>query len=60
MRFTADVDLIVDLEPANVMRAVASLESLGYRPRAPVAYGEFGDLLDLEKLKSLDTGTRHE
>ena len=43
VRFTADVDLIVDLEPANVMRAVASLESLGYRPRAPVAFGEFAD-----------------
>ena len=28
LRFTADVDLIVDLEPANVTRAVAALESL--------------------------------
>ena len=43
VRFTADVDLIVDLEPANVMRAVASLERLGYRPRAPVAFAEFAD-----------------
>src|SRR6267154_6334178 len=43
VRFTADVDLIVDLDPANVMAAVASLESLGYRPRAPVAFGEFAD-----------------
>jgi hypothetical protein len=34
VRFTADVDLIVDLEPANVTRAVAALESLGYWPRA--------------------------
>jgi len=43
VRFTADVDLIVDLEPANVTRAVAALESLGYRPRAPVAFVEFAD-----------------
>ena len=43
VRFTADVDLIVDLEPANVMRAVTALESLGYRPRAPVAFAEFAD-----------------
>ena len=43
VRFTADVDLIVDLEPANVKRAVAALENLGYRPRAPVAFVEFAD-----------------
>lgn len=43
VRFTADVDLIVDLEPANATRAVAALESLGYRPRAPVAFREFAD-----------------
>ena len=77
VRFTADVDLIIDLEPGNVMRAVASLERLGYRPRAPVAFGGSPirrsarngcarrtwrpqDLLDLEKLKSLDTEARDE
>lgn len=43
VRFTADLDLIVDLEPANVTRAVTALESLGCRPRAPVAFGEFAD-----------------
>lgn len=43
VRFTADVDLIVDLEPANVTRAVTALERLGYRPRAPVAFVEFAD-----------------
>lgn len=43
VRFTADVDLIVDLEPANATRAVTALESLGYRPRAPVAFSEFAD-----------------
>jgi hypothetical protein len=35
-RFTADLDLVVALEPANVRAAVAALAALGYRPRAPV------------------------
>ena len=43
VRFTADVDLILDLEPANATRAIEALESLGYRPRAPVAFGEYAD-----------------
>src|SRR5437763_8257534 len=43
VRFTADVDIILDLEQANVARAVTALEALGYRPRAPVAFGEFAD-----------------
>lgn len=43
VRFTADVDLIVDLEPVNVRRAIAALGSLGYRPRAPVPFDDFAD-----------------
>jgi hypothetical protein len=43
VRFTADVDLIIDLERENARRAVAALESLEYRPRAPVAFAEFVD-----------------
>lgn len=43
VRFTADVDLIVDLEPENVRRAMAALAKLGYRPRAPVRLEEFAD-----------------
>ena len=43
VRFTADIDLILDLESANVTRAIAALEGLGYRPRAPVAFAEFAD-----------------
>ena len=43
VRFTADVDLIVDLEPANATRAIAALESLQYRPRSPVPFGEFAN-----------------
>ena len=43
VRFTADVDLILDLESSNLTRAIAALERLGYRPRAPVAFQQFAD-----------------
>ena len=43
VRFTADVDLIIDLERDNVDRAIQALGSLGYRPRAPVPFDQFAD-----------------
>jgi hypothetical protein len=43
VRFTADLDLIVDLDPANVRRAISALSALGYRPRAPVDFAQFSD-----------------
>ena len=43
VRLTADVDLIIDLEPANVDRSLAALKRLGYRPRAPVDLEAFAD-----------------
>ena len=43
VRFTADLDLVLDLEEANVRRALAALAELGYRPRAPVELSEFAD-----------------
>jgi hypothetical protein len=42
-RFTADLDLVLALDPENLRAAIAALRSLGYRPRAPVA---LDDLLD--------------
>lgn len=36
VRFTADLDLIVDLEQENLKRFIHSLRELGYRPRNPV------------------------
>ncbi|MEB2314164.1 MAG: hypothetical protein OZ921_19875 [Sorangiineae bacterium] len=35
-RLTADLDLVVDLEPAQALSAVEALLALGLRPRAPV------------------------
>ena len=43
VRFTADVDLVLDLEPGNVNRAIVAFGRLGYRPRAPVAFEELAD-----------------
>jgi len=42
-RFTADLDLVVALEPANALRAIQALDSLDYRPRAPVDAASFAD-----------------
>jgi predicted nucleotidyltransferase len=41
VRFTADVDLILDLREDNLRHALAALASLGYRPRAPVPMEQF-------------------
>ena len=49
LRFTADVDLIVDLHEDNLRRALAALQSLGYHPRLPVP---------IEQLLDADTRTR--
>ena len=43
LRFTADIDLILDLDEDNAKRALAALKALGYCPRAPVEMEEFAD-----------------
>ncbi len=43
VRFTADLDLVLDLEEGNLRRALSTLAALGYRPRAPVALDDFVD-----------------
>ena len=35
-RVTADVDLVVDLDPPEARKAIAALVGLGFRPRPPV------------------------
>jgi hypothetical protein len=42
-RLTADIDLVVDLEPVEARRAIAVLVRLGFRPRPPVDPFEFAD-----------------
>ena len=43
VRLTADIDIVLDPDPAALRRAIAALEALGYRPRAPVPFAEFAD-----------------
>lgn len=42
-RFTADLDLVIGLDPANVRAAFEALASVGYRPRVPVTVDQFAD-----------------
>lgn len=49
VRFTKDVDLILDLEPDNVRHAITALRSLGYRPLVPVPFEDFADGSKREK-----------
>lgn len=43
LRFTADVDIVVQLAPENVRRTFAALGTLGYRPIVPVTADGFAD-----------------
>jgi hypothetical protein len=42
-RFTADIDLVLALDTANVHAALDALAGLAYRPRAPVPLLDFAD-----------------
>jgi hypothetical protein len=42
-RLTVDVDLVVDLLPAEAAKAISALTSLGLVPRVPVLAAEFAD-----------------
>jgi len=41
VRFTADLDLVLDPERESLRRAIYALTALGYRPRAPVPFADF-------------------
>jgi hypothetical protein len=43
LRFTKDVDLVVQLVPANAKAAFAALAAIGYRPVVPVTAEQFAD-----------------
>ncbi len=43
LRFTADLDLVISLDRANVLAAMRVLEALGFRPRPPVPAEQFAD-----------------
>jgi hypothetical protein len=43
VRFTADIDLVLAVEGANLQKTADALKSLDYQPRAPVGFEEFID-----------------
>jgi len=43
VRFTADVDLVLDFDEENLHRAVEVFAGLGFRPRAPVPLKDFAN-----------------
>lgn len=43
LRTTGDLDLVVELSPDNLVRALDALEKSGFRPRPPVPLRSFAD-----------------
>lgn len=43
LRTTVDLDLVIQLEPENLRRALDALEKLGYQPVVPVPIQAFAD-----------------
>lgn len=43
VRFTQDIDLVVQLERENVLRAMDAFTAIGYRPLIPVDAAQFAD-----------------
>ncbi|MBM3274549.1 MAG: hypothetical protein FJZ00_05325 [Candidatus Sericytochromatia bacterium] len=43
LRFTADLDLVLSLDPENVATAVTAFAGMGFLPRAPVPLADFAD-----------------
>lgn len=43
LRFTRDVDLVLQLAPENIVAAFGALEGIAYRPLVPVTAADFAD-----------------
>lgn len=43
LRFTADIDLVIALDAANIAAAFAALASAGYQPNVPITALQFAD-----------------
>lgn len=48
VRFTADLDLIVELSAGNLKKFLTAMSELGYKPRLPVKAEDFADPLTRE------------
>ena len=43
VRMTSDLDIVLDLDSDNILKAVSALKDMGFKPRVPVAMEEFAD-----------------
>lgn len=43
MRFTKDIDFVIQLVPENIVSAFVALETLGYRPLVPITAEQFAN-----------------
>ena len=48
LRYTADIDLVIQLEADNVERAFAALAGVGYQPSVRVSGADFGNSITRE------------
>jgi len=44
LRFTRDIDLVLQLAPENIASAFGALAGIGYRPLVPVTAADFADV----------------
>ena len=51
-RFTADIDIVMELDSPATIKALLALEEIGFAPRAPVRIEEFADA---QKASDLDS-----
>ena len=49
LRFTKDVDVVIQLVPDNIARAFSAMKHLGYRPMVPVTAEQFADAAQRER-----------
>jgi hypothetical protein len=43
VRYTQDIDIVLQLQRENVLRAMSALDAIGYRPLIPVPARDFAD-----------------
>ena len=43
VRATVDIDIVLNLEKENALRAMKALDAIGYQPLVPVAATDFAD-----------------
>ena len=57
IRYTQDVDLVIALDPDNILRAFQTLAKLGYRPLVPITGEQFANA-ELRRQWSRDKGMK--